>query len=198
MREILLEPVLRRLRLRRILPIIRRYSAENGIGKGCILLDIGCGRTFSLLQRVRPYLEHGIGIDFKVPEFNDGTIETRLCRLNNMLPFNDNKFDIVTMMAVLEHLDQPLEILSEVHRILKPGGILVGTVPSVWSKPLLEFLSFKLRIVDKAEVADHKKYYCRKSLRSIFAAANFTEISHCYFQLYMNNFFVEKCSGNTL
>lgn len=48
------------------------------------------------------------------------------------LPFADDKFDVVIMTEVLEHLDPEVceKSLSEVRRVLKIGGRLIGTVPA--------------------------------------------------------------------
>jgi len=70
-------------------------------------------------------------------------------RLENHLPFADESFQVVTMLAVLEHIEKEKQILREIHRVLIPGGKLVLTVPSVWSQPILEFLAYKLKIVSK-------------------------------------------------
>ena len=51
-------------------------------------------------------------------------------------PFKSNSIDAVCMDNVLEHLDSPLDVLSELHRILKTGGELEVCVPyfrSVWA-----------------------------------------------------------------
>jgi hypothetical protein len=63
-------------------------------------------------------------------------------------------------------------------------------VPSVWSKPLLEFFAYKLHIIDKVEIEDHKKYYKKDSLIESLELAGFSKknIKHQYFELYMNNF----------
>lgn len=44
-------------------------------------------------------------------------------------PFADSTFDLIEASHVLEHLDKPLTIMSELHRILKPGGKLIIRVP---------------------------------------------------------------------
>jgi SAM-dependent methyltransferase len=46
------------------------------------------------------------------------------------LPFASGSFDVVSMLAVLEHLPRPLTVLQEVTRLLRPGGLLIVTVPN--------------------------------------------------------------------
>ena len=99
-------------------------------------------------------------------------------------------FDVVTMLAVLEHLEQPTAILHEIRRVLTPCGKLVLTVPSKTAKPILEFLAFRIGIINRAEIADHKKYYDRRSLTRLLDETGFAVCEHRYFQLGMNNFCV--------
>lgn len=44
-------------------------------------------------------------------------------------PFADNSFELVEAYHLLEHLDKPFAVMTELHRILKPGGILHLKVP---------------------------------------------------------------------
>jgi SAM-dependent methyltransferase len=44
------------------------------------------------------------------------------------LPFADGQFDVVTSVAVFEHLSDPYRAASEIFRVLKPGGTLIGSV----------------------------------------------------------------------
>ena len=62
-------------------------------------------------------------------------------KLEHKLPFENESFDIVTMLAVLEHLSYPEDILKEINRILRKDGRLVLTVPSKIAKPILEFMA---------------------------------------------------------
>lgn len=158
MSEPFLEPILRQLRLHRV---------KKHIPKGSVILDIGCGTKASFLKTISPYIKQGFGVDFKVKEFQIGNIQTKQLRLENNLPFADESFQVVTMLAVLEHIENEREILQEIHRVLIPGGKLVLTVPSVWSQPVLEFLAYKLKIVSEAEIQDHKRYYNRKKLKKV-------------------------------
>ena len=107
-------------------------------------------------------------VDLKAPQIEDGKIKTISARLDRDLPFEDSSFDFITMLAVLEHLDNPEAILHECARILRPGGGLLLTVPSWYAKPVLEFLAFKLRVVNPDEIRDHKRYFNREELFAMF------------------------------
>lgn len=180
--EPLLEPLLRRLRIGRIVPVLRSFP-------GCRLLDIGCGWEARFLQEVAPHIASGVGIDAKAPELHTPVIRTLRQRMDSTLPFADASFDVVTMLAVLEHLEQLDAMVDEVFRVLRPGGCFCGTVPSQLAKPVLEFLSFRLHIVNPEEIRDHKRYFTRTSLMRLLQRHGFTDLRHSYFQCFMNNFF---------
>jgi ubiquinone/menaquinone biosynthesis C-methylase UbiE len=180
MSEILLEPLLRRLRLRRVI---------SQIPAGTRVLDIGCGRSAALLSAIAPQIDSGVGVDFKVPPMKVGNIETVPLKLDQELPFPSSSFDVVTMLAVLEHIEHEMPILLEIHRVLKDSGRLILTVPSIWAQPVLEFLAYRLKIVDEAEIRDHKRYYDRQTLREVMLEkTQFQHFQHQYFQFGMNNF----------
>ena len=185
MREPVLEPLLRRMRISRVLPVIRKYP-------GCTLLDIGCGWEAKFLKAVEPLIACGEGIDFKAPKMQTEKLHTQVLTLVDRLPFDDASFDVVTMLAVLEHLSRPDAMLREIRRVLRPDGRLVLTVPSKASKPVLEFLAYRVGIVSEAEIRDHKQYYNRSSLRAAMGESGLEVELHRYFQLGMNNFLVAR------
>jgi ubiquinone/menaquinone biosynthesis C-methylase UbiE len=183
MKEAFFESFLRNRRLTRVLPYIRNYG-------DCRLLDIGCGWNYALLQAVEPYIFRGHGLDFKVPELQRGRLFVQQFNINDKLPFADDEFDVVTMLAVLEHLAEPRAVLREVRRVLQPQGKLLLTVPSHLAKPVLEFLAFRLGLVSADEIRDHKRYFNRTDLVEILSEAGLQIVLHQYFQLGMNNFCV--------
>ena len=48
------------------------------------------------------------------------------------LPFQTNEFDCVVCIAVLEHVLNPTQVVKEVHRVLKPGGLFLVSVPFIY------------------------------------------------------------------
>jgi SAM-dependent methyltransferase len=181
MNEELLEPLLRRARIAKALPVIRKYPH-------CRFLDVGCGWEARLLKDVEPYISRGVGVDRRAPAVESDKLMTVRVDLERTLPFESHTFDVVTMLAVLEHLGDPLRVLVEVRRVLRPRGTLILTVPSHAAKPVLEFLAYKLKLVNAAEIADHKRYYGRRDLRELSEQAGFRMHTHRYFQMGFNNF----------
>jgi SAM-dependent methyltransferase len=64
--------------------------------------------------------------DIKNGEYNKDNI---LCANLEILPFEDNTFDIFLTMDVFEHLFNPIIAIKEINRVVKPGGYYIMTVP---------------------------------------------------------------------
>ncbi len=181
MKEPILEPVLRKMRLSKVLPYLREYP-------NCRLLDIGCGWEARLLREMEPHIACGVGVDFKAPPIKTKKIQTLSLKLQDKLPFDNSSFDFITMLAVMEHLENDEAILAECARLLRPGGGLLITVPSWYAKPVLEFLSFRLKIINPEEIKDHKRYYNREDLAALIGRVDGLELQkHSYFQWRFNN-----------
>ncbi len=102
--------------------------------KGEIILDIGTG--FGIyLSNLSPKSKLGIGIDIdkknliKAKEKKSGNTEMGLMS-SEYLAFKSNALNSVIMIEVLEHLDDYKKSISEISRILKPGGKLIITAPN--------------------------------------------------------------------
>jgi 2-polyprenyl-3-methyl-5-hydroxy-6-metoxy-1,4-benzoquinol methylase len=105
------------------------------------------------------------------------------------LPFNSQYFDVVTMLAVIEHV-QPSQLptlIAEIWRVLKTGGMYVITTPAPWTGMILKIMA-QTRLVSLEEISDHKAAYGRKTIGSILAQNGFavSGISSGYFEGYMN------------
>ena len=99
-------------------------------------LDYGAhdGKILKILSK-DGFVKKGIGLDANksVVEKNNSTmpenLSLRLILKNSSLEFDDNKFDVVTVLGVIEHVHDQKKLLDELYRILKPGGIIIALVP---------------------------------------------------------------------
>lgn len=100
------------------------------------VLDIGCGDA-KFLNRMKQAGWSVQGIDFDPAAASNAKrlfgIDVQIGKLEDLrLP--ENTFDAVTMNHVIEHVFDPVALLKEVCRILKPGGRLVMVTPNAMSK----------------------------------------------------------------
>jgi 2-polyprenyl-3-methyl-5-hydroxy-6-metoxy-1,4-benzoquinol methylase len=117
------------------------------------VLDVGCGDKFLK----EPFERKGLlyqGIDIDIVDFN-----------NDKFPFPDNSFDLVVSLAVIEHIKNAENFLSEINRILKKGGFVFFDTPN-W------FYAFKNFYDDYT----HVQPYTKKSLSKILRDYNFVDI----------------------
>ncbi len=105
---------------------IREYSSSVS-GR---LLDVGCGsKPYRDLFNVTDY----IGLDIDSANSRKRAIADYFYD-GSKFPFADKEFEAVLCNQVLEHVFNPDEFLREIHRVLKPGGKLLLTVPFVWDE----------------------------------------------------------------
>lgn len=90
------------------------------------LLDIGCGEK-PYLDIFSPHTVSYAGID--IPQSLHKKDAVDIFANAHHLPFKKDTFDTVLCLEILEHVKQPLEVLKEIHRILKPGCVLVLSAP---------------------------------------------------------------------
>lgn len=162
--KISIEPILSWLRARKVL----RYIPKKG--RVC---DIGCGKDASFLFGLKNYIEEGVGYDLDVSPGKYGNIILKKIDILKDIPEPSDHFDAVVLLAALEHLQYSNEILAECRRILKPGGRLLMTTPSRRAKPILDFLGFKIGIISRELLAQHKQYFTIESLSELAQSAGF-------------------------
>lgn len=99
------------------------------------VLDIGCGEA-KFLHRMQQAGWAVQGIDFDAAAARNAKqlfdIDVQVGKLEDM-QFPDGTFDAITMNHVIEHVFDPVALLQEARRILKPGGRLVMVTPNALS-----------------------------------------------------------------
>lgn len=169
----------------------RSRIVRGFVRRGDAILDFGCGHQALFLQSVQGEIREGVGIDYDAaPGRPAPNVEIRAFRFQDRLPFPDGAFDRVALLAVIEHV--PLAavdvLFREFHRVLRPGGQVLLTTPTPASRPLLEFLAFRLRIISAPEIADHKHYWSRADLDALAARDGFVCSTYRKFQFGLNSF----------
>jgi SAM-dependent methyltransferase len=85
------------------------------------------------------------------------------------LPFDDNTIDCVVTSEVLEHIQDDVNVISELHRVLKPGGSLGVTVPSWWPEKINWMLSDAYHA--PKSVGGHVRIYSATELKAKLRSA---------------------------
>jgi SAM-dependent methyltransferase len=103
------------------------------IGHGKRVLDLGC-RSGAL---TRHFLAGNsvVGLDVDTAALEKAQalgIEPVQANVEEPLPFEDASFDAVVAGELFEHLQFPDALVAEIRRVLRPGGVLVGSVPNAF------------------------------------------------------------------
>lgn len=141
--------------------LIERYLPFRGSRQRGRALDLGCGTGFNLDYLSR-YAEP-VGTDFseEALAFCRERGHRMLCKADAaLLPFPDGEFGIITALDVIEHLDDDLLALRELRRVLRPGGLLVISVPAY--KALWSYWD---------DILGHRRRYTRSTMSRVVSRA---------------------------
>lgn len=158
------------------------------------ILDIGCGMNPAFLQTTAFSEKYGIDkagslschtkFDEQLITFIHHDIES-----GDPFPFYDEFCDVVTMLAVIEHIspNNLSKVIAELYRVLKRGGLLIITTPSHWTGFILNGMSL-LRLISRQEVKDHKELYSSDDIMKALQLGGFApgNMEQGCFEFYMN------------
>ncbi len=142
--------------------LVRSLKADAGTAK-IKILDVGCG-TGANLEMLSEFGE-AEGVDVSSDALN-------FCRARGLanvkqgeaerLPYGDESFELVTGLDVVEHLDDDLAGLKEMHRVLRTEGRALLFVPA---------FMFLWGVQD--DISNHRRRYTMNELKSVVANAGF-------------------------
>ncbi|WP_111707031.1 class I SAM-dependent methyltransferase [Lutibacter citreus] len=166
------------------------------------LLDVGCG-TGEFLLTCNNNHWNVVGVEpnknareltlSKLKDINSSTI------VNDINELTSEKFDVITMWHVLEHVPNLNEYISKLKQLLKPNGILVVAVPNYKSFDALYYKQFWAAF----DVPRHLWHFSQKSIQQLFLKENLKveKIVPMYFDSFYVSILSEKYktgSGNIL
>lgn len=145
-------------------------------GRRPYVLDLGSGYLARLLRALAPFVGTAHAVDLRLdPSLRDSpsfiTTESTIDAALRAMP--DDTADMVLLISVLEHLDEPAAVLRECHRVMKPGGRLLINVPTWRGKRYLETAAFRFGLCPADEIEDHKIYYDLPTLWPLLVQAGF-------------------------
>lgn len=157
------------------------------------ILDIGCGSYPYFLLNTKFNEKFGLDPSLKLTKISDKSLNLKTFDVSkNKLPFKDNFFNTVTMLAVFEHIDENkiYYVLNEIKRVLKKNGLFLITTPAPWSDKLLHQMS-KVGLISSEEIHEHKTHYSKQKIASLINKSGFTSnnIKSGFFEFYMNMWF---------
>jgi SAM-dependent methyltransferase len=117
--------------------VLRAELDRLGLWPGARLLDAGCGsgRTLDELARYGRVTGLDLSPEAVAAARRRGHDDVHAGHIEQM-PFADGHFDAVTCLDVVEHTPDDRATLAELHRVTRPGGVLIVTVPAyqaLWS-----------------------------------------------------------------
>ena len=108
------------------------------------------------------------------------------------LPFADDTFDCVVTSEVLEHIQDDVSAISELHRVLKPGGTLGVTVPTWWPEKINWMLSDEYHA--PKSVGGHVRIYSATELKAKLRSAGLTVVGSHHAHALHSPYWWLKCA----
>jgi SAM-dependent methyltransferase len=148
-------------------PLCQKLMTErepvSGLDRSIRILDIGCGTGANLEMLAQFGDSQGVDVSADALAFcrERGLVNVRQGAAEQ-LPWEAGSFDLVTGLDVVEHLDDDLAGLKEMHRVLRPGGYAFLFVPA---------FMFLWGVQD--DISHHRRRYTLKGLKQVARAAGF-------------------------
>lgn len=141
---------------------------EESIQEPKSSLDIGCsaGRTVAMFQKMG-WSAHGIDLDPEAIQFGQSHgLRVRSSSIGDLIS-NREKYHLITLIDVIEHVVDPKQLLEEIKQLMTPGAVLYIKTPAADSLPH--------RFIGDAwlESAEHLQFFSRHTLQRLLSDCGF-------------------------
>jgi SAM-dependent methyltransferase len=173
--------------LDRVLQHWRARMARSWIPQGARVLDVGCHQG-EFLDSLGDWIGPSVGLDPLTAPRRAARYQLVPELLREPAPWPEASFDVVVLLATLEHIPNKDPVARECFRLLRPGGRVLLTVPSPWVDPIMAVLC-RLRLAKGMSLEEHHGFDpC--TTPSIFVPSGFALERWQRFQLGLNHLFV--------
>ena len=163
------------------LKLINSFATEEKT-----ILDIGAG-TGDFLQYISKHNWRVSGVEPNEKARNLAKSKN-LNLLRDLSSFNNEKFDVITLWHVLEHIPNLKEQIEQFHHLLKPNGVLVIAVPNFESYDAKYYKEYWAAY----DVPRHLWHFSKKGINRLFTKYNFVQKS--IHPLWFDSFYVSLLS----
>lgn len=156
------------IRIEKVIKFIRKYFGKV---KGLNILDCGISRG-GVSDKLSKEFANCFGIDINPREIKG--VKIIQADLNRGIPEFEIKFDVIFAGEIIEHLFDDIKFIRDCYSFLKPGGILIVTVPNLVSF-LNRFLMFfgAMPLTAYAAAPFHYHVYNRNKLKNLIKEEGF-------------------------
>ena len=161
-----------------------RFLSQQ-VPPGGRILDIGCGRGIHLHELAeRGFAVHGFEVSAHATKGIDPRVQLAIAPSLQEVRYPDQYFDEIIIWHVYEHVPDPVALLVEMQRILKPGGKLILSVPNYssyqasWAGPAWFHL----------DLPRHLFHFPAPAVRQLLTTHGFEIVSEHHFSLRQNPF----------
>jgi 2-polyprenyl-3-methyl-5-hydroxy-6-metoxy-1,4-benzoquinol methylase len=156
-------------------------------------LDVGCAMG-SMLQESKAAGWDAVGVEtseFAAQYAKEHTGCPVLAGTLEKAAFPSGSFDVVTLMDVIEHVPEPLALMHEIYRVLRPGGVIFVVTPN--------FASFFVRLYGLQAYGvwpdQHVVYFTPSTITKLLKKTGFTEVKAGSKDFYGDN--IRRLLGRT-
>jgi len=158
----------------RLKNIVTSYS-EQLCRQTHTILDAGCAEGL-YLRYLSSFVDQTFGIDISIPKIERGHEYTQgfhnlnlLVAVLGAMPFRSESFDLVLSIETLEHVPDPDGALGEIHRVVRPGGWFICSVPTEQD----EYLGSWKRNLSWREKSGHLHSFSQQGLKKLLEDKGF-------------------------
>lgn len=160
--------------------LINKHLTSSKVYK---IADYGCGvMPYKYIFRSLNSENQYVGID--VGDNPDAEV---IIKENDILPLENNSFDVVMSTQVIEHVDNLEQYMKECYRIIKPGGLFLLSAPATWQYHLSPIdvqrwtsygikkliTDYKFKVIDFEHILGQLAATSQLRLSFYYSAANF-------------------------